>query len=822
MFYSIKNIAQTAKKQRLLSLLLVLNIIISCFVMCFSYGLYQNYNVVISDGEQEENRLLPANADKKFFTETKYGFHTSGITVGMVKGFLRSLSPETAANLKSLTCENILENDFYCFQGENIGISYFVFELRAENGKVAPSKRLSQVFSQEEFMSGERIVKVGPTAYDPKRGFSMGFMLPNGKTWQSNSRILKEDDEYITVNGMKYRIEVLPKELVKPGMYEYQEDEIDIVHQIFIPFGTLPDDIEFVLEGETSPFFFEFYEPITKSQYNDIAACLEAYTAGRATLPPMEFTEVSEIYYYRTILLISAVIAVLAAVNMAILYKYILERRARTIVIFRICGSSLLRMCGMYICECMLIVIPLFALTELFYHTVIMPKLSTVFEYMESAYSLNIYLYIFVIYIAISFVVLLGMILFTLRKQNLIDQKAKTVSHRSAVMKVFEICQLGAVLVLCIMISSVIVSRYRLYEPFKDMLGGKGFIAYNAGGGGTTPDDLAKEFSDAEILNTCVGGYYIEAEEKEIDALTYCDKLVDIYTPELSEGIWLNESTDSYEKTGIMPAVADAKCKYQIGEIITVPDYENAWDENGQPISKADVKIKIIGRLKDNAAIVSYPDHIKAPKNCKEIYGTLHSDFEDNDYLLMRIEDMHAFTGRHTPVVGNQFIICDGLDEAVIKDYEDKLSKLAGFSYESFEAVNSGSKDYIYEQMTTIFPIALCIFILTAISSISISAINTKRSLRRYAVFYICGARWRSCALISLRKGLITSLISAALAAVFLTVGKQTFMKETVIRFAFVPILVCSAVIAVYTALVMIMPLLIIGRTAPREVLKEE
>ena len=115
MNYSIKNLINTAKTQRLLSLLFVLNIIISCFVMCFSYGLYQNYNVVISDGEQEENRLLPANADKKFFTETKYGFHTSGITVGMVKGFLRSLSPETAANLKSLYCETILENDYYRF-----------------------------------------------------------------------------------------------------------------------------------------------------------------------------------------------------------------------------------------------------------------------------------------------------------------------------------------------------------------------------------------------------------------------------------------------------------------------------------------------------------------------------------------------------------------------------------------------------------------------------------------------------------------------------------------------------------------------------------
>ena len=36
-------------KQRLLALLLVLNIIVSCLVICFSYGLYQSYNVVIKE-----------------------------------------------------------------------------------------------------------------------------------------------------------------------------------------------------------------------------------------------------------------------------------------------------------------------------------------------------------------------------------------------------------------------------------------------------------------------------------------------------------------------------------------------------------------------------------------------------------------------------------------------------------------------------------------------------------------------------------------------------------------------------------------------------
>ena len=108
------------------------------------------------------------------------------------------------------------------------------------------------------------------------------------------------------------------------------------------------------------------------------------------------------------------------------------------------------------------------------------------------------------------------------------------------------------------------------------------------------------------------------------------------------------------------------------------------------------------------------------------------------------------------------------------------------------------------------------------ISSISISAIYTKRHLRTYAIFYICGARWRSCALRSLRSGLITCGASVLLTAAVLVIGKLTFMKDTVIGFGLIPLAVCAGVLVLYLALSMIMPLLIIGRTEPREILKEE
>jgi hypothetical protein len=65
----------------------------------------------------------------------------------------------------------------------------------------------------------------------------------------------------------------------------------------------------------------------------------------------------------------------------------------------------------------MLITVPIFILTGLCYDKLALPVLSKHFEYIESAYSLKMYLIIFAIYVTSSLVVLTLMIYFSyLRK----------------------------------------------------------------------------------------------------------------------------------------------------------------------------------------------------------------------------------------------------------------------------------------------------------------------------------------------------------------------------------------------------------------------
>ena len=115
--------------------------------------------------------------------------------------------------------------------------------------------------------------------------------------------------------------------------------------------------------------------------------------------------------------MISILIAVLASINFAVLYQYILSKRRKTLGIFRLCGCTKFKVLIIFLSECMFITMPTFALTSLCYDKLVIPVLAKHFEYIESAYSFKMYLIIFLIYVFCSLAVLTLMIYFSyLRK----------------------------------------------------------------------------------------------------------------------------------------------------------------------------------------------------------------------------------------------------------------------------------------------------------------------------------------------------------------------------------------------------------------------
>ena len=74
--------------------------------------------------------------------------------------------------------------------------------------------------------------------------------------------------------------------------------------------------------------------------------------------------------------------------------------------------------------ECMVVGLPLFAITEIFYDKVVLPLLSDTFEYITYAYSPLLYFVMFAIYAVSSFIVLFIMIVLFVSKRQITELKA--------------------------------------------------------------------------------------------------------------------------------------------------------------------------------------------------------------------------------------------------------------------------------------------------------------------------------------------------------------------------------------------------------------
>ncbi len=852
--YICKDLRSLFSLQRLLAVLLVLNIIISCLVICFSCGIYKLYQPKTENSSDIKSVYTYYNSDKFWSLEhegeTYYSDEiVTDISPQKIAAFLRSLSEETAKNL-TLHAEFYVETPLSRWgemgiqeEIENIeemqqqaqyieeytddaqpAVWFLSYSLANVDGKITDVYKNSP-FSAQEYDSGERVAAVLETYYSKKTeerpsGYVIDLRSDDGEIFPVSvgSRLLTDDIDSVVVGGERFKIK-----------YVLPEPDVDLGIQLQIPITALPESAMLCANGfhtddEGRPAAFTLYfpedKPCTRSQYDEIKDKLSLAFGDMAVIEPVMIDDSRETAFYNTVIMLAIVISLLAAVNMAILYRYILEKRSGDLAVMRICGCTKRKASAMYLAECMAVNIPLFALTQLAFHKLLLGQLEKIFPEISKGYSFGLYAAVFCIYIAISLLIMRAMINRLVNSHSLVELKS---AHRSTnklgIMKIFEITQLAAVLVIMVIMVSAIVSRYEKFEPFEQYLTRKGYMVqmntYNI-----YPEDIKQILGDTQCLyNEFTVAY---DGDTELRGIAYCDEYINAYEPPLAAGSWLSHCDETYENSGDIPAVVTScEGRYKTGDTFE-KETVLMYDENGEPKETITVRYKIIGVLKDKASVASYFINVGTPKSYRDIYEVFSDSFEDRDWLLTRKEDVAACYSSHAPAYGAMFVLCDDMDEAAFADVKNKIAAAWDLDATELTKVYDNSMQYIYEQMYTLLPIAVCIFILTIISTVSISAIYTKRQLRNYAIFYICGARWRTCALRSLKSSAITCGMASILAAAVLIVGKMTFFENTVINFGLRHIAVCAVVILLYLALSMIMPLMIIGSNQPKEVLKEE
>jgi ABC-type antimicrobial peptide transport system permease subunit len=381
MKYVLKNIKSFFITEKIILFLVCLCVITSAVIINFSYGLYQNYNVVKEEANSEFKEIAVIINDNNAVTKAK------------LKNCLFSFSSNTNETVDMYLVFPIVD-EFYSMQDH---MNRLMCRFTIDDNKIKPSSAFEKVlkdqgdliegdyFTDEQETKGELVAIVRPE----------GDFDADGDCTKLITTRVEGDKRWVKIQNKEYEVIGYHKQLATP----------------FFPFESLD-------ESTTMQDFIDimFSKPITISQYNDVRNNFESTFGDAVTVPDMDIPEAENYYLYNTIIVISILIALLAAINFAVLYKYILSKRTKKLAIFRMCGCTKLKTFNMFITECMLLMIPLFLITTLVYDKIILPKLGAHFEYMESAYSAKLYLLIFAIYTVVSFVVLSFMISKFLKK----------------------------------------------------------------------------------------------------------------------------------------------------------------------------------------------------------------------------------------------------------------------------------------------------------------------------------------------------------------------------------------------------------------------
>ena len=289
--------------------------------------------------------------------------------------------------------------------------------------------------------------------------------------------------------------------------------------------------------------------------------------------------------------------------------------------------------------------------------------------------------------------------------------------------------------------------------------------------------------------------------------ISYDDIYAEIFTPQLESGHWFDFNRP-VEDT-IQVVVSENNYGLKTGDIISLF------------CSDTEIKAEVIGVLEDNTKIIDKSLHSAEKIDYRNFYHDFKLDREDGPVFLMLQREL-VDTTVVMQLNGNVFVTYpDNTSTDIIEKNNQIMKQLHSTNMSSTENMRKNSFEYIFAQIYDLIPIFICVFILTLVGAISTSALSAKNQLKNYAVYYICGLKWRQCAKINFFSALISVTISLVLSIGGIFTAKAVgLLKETVIETGGWQIFGCIVIMAVYVLLSMILPLGIIGSNTPNQILK--
>lgn len=409
--------------------------------------------------------------------------------------------------------------------------------------------------------------------------------------------------------------------------------------------------------------------------------------------------------------------------------------------------------------------------------------------------------------------------------------------QKNPVTNIICLIQLSAVFLITAVMVSAMSVRYRTYEPVRDILESNGvYCMYSLACGAVKPGGVTvdirdsifsteelREFMQADSVITIQTAAAIpcgfNGEETDINLykpahpLFYDDELLSRYKPEIKSGRWISKDSDELEVV-----IPEGMYGADIGDTISF------WIV--QVNEPKQMTVRVVGILKDGTEILGRERYREEyGDNYRLMYKPYYLELEEgnNPVMLASSSALNRLYPNVEAMMDSAFFLYDDMTEEETARVLRNAAQLSPFITIQLSEMNANSKAYLREQLLQLLPIVVVLLILVIVSAVSVSAISARQRLTDYAKFYILGLRWRQCAAVNFFQSLVVSAAALVISVVLLAAAKLTPLSDT-IMIIINPWLALAllGILALYLAFSMIMPLLMIGTTTPKQLLQEQ
>lgn len=376
--YNIKNFL---KQHTGFFILMIITIFFSSVIMLFSYGLFQNYKM---------SKLEFTASQMEFSIDSNTDIPDAiPMTKGEVIQCIKSLDENSFKDLKLIFTISQVDDCKVPFEEAPVTMEILSRFIYIDGSFRCYAQMFETLKNQGWFHKG---IYYNDAQYDS----GQPLMLLNEE--------LAGDNLEFSMQGRTFKATAIIK------------GEPDVIYT------SLNDDTK------CSTIAFCYTRPPSLTQYNDICNTFKSVFGDRIKDPDIEPFYQEDYWLYNTIMMAAILIAIVASINLIILYQYILIKRRKALSIFMICGCTKNKAVIYYLAESLLITIPCFILSTLLYHNVLLGLFAKKFVFIESAYSMKLYMIAFAIYIAISAIAMLIVSNIMVRRSTITQLKAGDVS----------------------------------------------------------------------------------------------------------------------------------------------------------------------------------------------------------------------------------------------------------------------------------------------------------------------------------------------------------------------------------------------------------